>query len=212
MIFEKVLEYYQNDSLKYRAACFLIENMSGHFSYQGEAMEYCKRKLKTLPRQLRSDSMKVFWQQAASMYPDGAFDRIPDCVTIKSAYLIANINQAFRIWEEAPWHKEVSFETFCCYILPYRISDEQLADDVHWRDTLAKRYADCISGVTDMKRAFALLSKELDDLRKRPLLKCPYMLDALTMEEVGFSLCEQRCIVRGNVMRALGLPVVVIIS
>ena len=34
------------------------------------------------------------------------------------------------------------------------------------------------------------------------------MLDALTMEEVGFSLCEQRCIVRGNVMRALGLPVV----
>ena len=92
---EKVLEYYQNDSLKYRAACFLIENMSGHFSYQGEAMEYCKRKLKTLPRQLRSDSMKVFWQQAASMYPDGAFDRIPDCVTIKSAYLIQTLIKPF---------------------------------------------------------------------------------------------------------------------
>ncbi len=30
---EKVLEYYQNDSLKYRTACFLIENMSRHFSY-----------------------------------------------------------------------------------------------------------------------------------------------------------------------------------
>ena len=27
---EQVLEHYKNDSLKYRAACFLIKNMPGH--------------------------------------------------------------------------------------------------------------------------------------------------------------------------------------
>ena len=30
---ETVLEHYKNDSLKYRAACFLIKNMPGHYSY-----------------------------------------------------------------------------------------------------------------------------------------------------------------------------------
>ena len=36
---EKVLEYYQNDSLKLRAAQFLIENMPYHYSYQGEELK-----------------------------------------------------------------------------------------------------------------------------------------------------------------------------
>ena len=33
---EQVLEHYKNDSLKYRAACFLIKNMPGHYSYCGK--------------------------------------------------------------------------------------------------------------------------------------------------------------------------------
>lgn len=38
---EKVLAHYSvsaGDSLKYRAACFLIENMPGHGWYEGEAL------------------------------------------------------------------------------------------------------------------------------------------------------------------------------
>ncbi len=39
---EKVLEYYKqspSDSLKYKAACFLIENMLYHYYYEGEKLD-----------------------------------------------------------------------------------------------------------------------------------------------------------------------------
>ena len=34
-----VLDKYQDDSLKYRAAVFLIENLPFHYSYEGEALD-----------------------------------------------------------------------------------------------------------------------------------------------------------------------------
>ena len=36
---EQVLDHYRNDSLKYKAACFLIANMPGHYSYGGEVLD-----------------------------------------------------------------------------------------------------------------------------------------------------------------------------
>ena len=36
---EKVLTHFENDSLKYRAACFLIENMPYHDYYEGKELE-----------------------------------------------------------------------------------------------------------------------------------------------------------------------------
>lgn len=204
---EKVLVHYQNDSLKYKAACFLIKNMSGHFSYQSPAMDYCKQRLAELPRTARRDSMNRIWKQAATIYPGETVLKVEDCTSIKSAFLIENIEQAFRAWENAPWYKEVDFQSFCRYILPYRISEEQLSEDVHWRDSLVERYREYIQGETDMQQAFASLLKMFDATWKRLSSKCPYKLDALTIDEAGFSLCEQRCVVRGNVMRSLGLPV-----
>lgn len=37
---EKVLNHYAVDSLKYKAACFLIENMPYHYYYTGEEVNY----------------------------------------------------------------------------------------------------------------------------------------------------------------------------
>lgn len=205
---EKVLVHYQNDSLKYKAACFLIENMLGHFSYQSPAMDYCKQKLVELPYSFRRDSMNRIWKQAAATYSGETLTKVEDYKSIKSSFLIENIDQAFRAWEKAPWYKEVDFQSFCRYILPYRISDEQLSDDIHWRDSLAQRYGKCIQEETDMKRAFTSLLEMFDATWKSLKSKCPYKLDVLTIDEGGFSLCEQRCVVRGNVMRSLGIPVV----
>ena len=36
---EKVLKHFKHDSLKYRAACFLIENMPYHDYYEGKELE-----------------------------------------------------------------------------------------------------------------------------------------------------------------------------
>lgn len=39
---EKVLKYYKDDKLKYKAACFLIENMPYYFSYEGAILDSVK--------------------------------------------------------------------------------------------------------------------------------------------------------------------------
>lgn len=57
---EKVLLYYQDDSLKYEAACFLIGNMIEHFSNQGEAMDMYKEKLATRAKPFSRDFWIVF--------------------------------------------------------------------------------------------------------------------------------------------------------
>lgn len=202
---EKVLSYYQNDSLRYEAACFLIGNMIGHFSNQGEAMDYYKEKLATRKKPFSRDFLDSLWKETSVRYSSIDFLRSYDLEVVRSSYLIENIDRAFQAWESAPWHKEVSFEMFCRYILPYRVGDEQLVE--HWRDSLIQGYAGCIRDVADVKQAFALIARTLEKELRTASTKCPYLLDVLTMKDARFSSCEQRCIVTGNVMRALGIPV-----
>ena len=46
---EKVLQYYKDDSLKYKAACFLIENMPYHYGYEDARLDSVKAVLATAP-------------------------------------------------------------------------------------------------------------------------------------------------------------------
>ncbi|MBU5375769.1 hypothetical protein [Bacteroides cellulosilyticus] len=151
------------------------------------------------------DFLDSLWKETSVRYSNEDFVKSYDLEVIESSYLIEDIDRAFQVWETAPWYKEVSFEMFCRYILPYRVSDEQLVE--HWRDSLIQDYAGCIRGVTDMKQAFALLARAVDKELRSASSKCPYLLDVLTMRDARFSRCEQRCIVTGNVMRALGIPI-----
>ena len=48
---EKVLTHFENDSLKYRAACFLIENMPGKYSILPyDSLDRYKNFLKIIPQ------------------------------------------------------------------------------------------------------------------------------------------------------------------
>ena len=110
---EKVLTHFENDSLKYRAACFLIENMPYHDYYEGKELEkylkyfevYSDGKHK--PQQI-VDSLKK---------ADGAFSlrllsHKYDIQNIDSALLVHNIEWAFKVWQEQPWGKNVVLMTF----------------------------------------------------------------------------------------------------
>ena len=136
---EKVLCHYQKnpaDSLKYKAACFLIENMPFYTYSYGEQLENYKsyyawlkvRKGKTA-QQVADSVKKVFG-------PMKEPQKKRDIMEIDSAYLCHNIDWAFKVWQEQPWGKNISFEIFCEYLLPYRIGDEPLA---YWRETYYKK-------------------------------------------------------------------------
>lgn len=141
MELEKVLYRYQKDptdSLKYEAACFLIENMLFYTYSVGEQLDnyksyytWLKKSRGKTPQQV-ADSVK-------NVYGDikEELEKKCDIMEIDSAYLCRNIDWAFKVWQEQPWGKNISFETFCEYILPYRIGDEPLS---YWRETYYEKY------------------------------------------------------------------------
>lgn len=150
---EKVLGRYSaepGDSLKYQAAVFLIENMPGHSYYAGRQldhyMEYYTLLRETMQAGLEPSAAvdSIFQKYGALDY--SALSHLEDIQTVDSAYLCDNIELSFKVLEEQPWGKNVAFEDFCEYILPYRVGNETLAD---WRQS----YYDDFNCILDSLRA-----------------------------------------------------------
>lgn len=147
---EKVLARYSSpeDSLKYRAAVFLIENMPGHGYYEGEHLDRFKEYYPLLrSMRLKKQSPEMAVDSIRRIY--GKFDISllkyrEDLHTIDSAYLCRNIEWAFKVWEEQPWGRSVNFDEFCEYILPYRVGNEALSD---WREMYYEKYNGILDGL-----------------------------------------------------------------
>lgn len=178
---EKVLYRYRinpADSLKYKAACFLIENMPGYIYYKGTLLDLhltyyrmlAENRDKDITPQMLADSVR-------HMYGAFCLDslaRYEDIHTVDSAYLCDNIDQAFRVWHEQPWGKHVSFTDFCEYILPYRIGDEMLG---RWREDFYRIY----NPLLDSLRASTTLDCE------DPAVAARVLLDSLRSGKVVFT-------------------------
>lgn len=106
---EKVLCYYQKnpaDSLKYKAACFLIENMPSYTYLTGKQLDnyksyynWLKRSPEKSPEQIVDSVLKTFG-------PMGELERKQDIKEVDSAYLCHNIEWAFKVWKGQPWGKK----------------------------------------------------------------------------------------------------------
>lgn len=154
---EKVLSRYsQNkaDSLKYKATCFLIENMENKYYYEGEQLDSCLtyfRDLKFIENKSPDEILRNSIAQHGYFHINEVQKKY-DIKTIDSTYLCENIDLAFEVWKNRPWNESTSFDDFCEMILPYRIGDEKL---VGWREYYLEKYSpllDSISkeGHTDM--------------------------------------------------------------
>ena len=53
----------------------------------------------------------------------GAKVRVMDSEVVDADYLAENIEYAFKAWE-LPWARDLSFEEFCRYLLPYKMGNE----------------------------------------------------------------------------------------
>ena len=150
---DKVLIHYRqnpDDSLKYKAACFLIENMPEHYSLTGEGVDDFRNSVREFG--IRNDYPVIsphirilYTVNFADRYTIPSFpnlERIYDIHVIKAEYLIENIELAFESWKNAPWGEYVSFTDFCEYILPYRSGNEPLEN---WR----RKYKETFQPVLD---------------------------------------------------------------
>jgi hypothetical protein len=142
---QKVLDHYSGkaDSLKYKAAVFLIKYMPGKYAKVSARYNDFMPIFDTLSA-LNSAYEKVFKMNNFEFYKhykrtllnrfiadhkiniaDPDFEIKEDLTNITANYLIENIDYAFKGWQ-MPWNKNVSFADFCEYILPYRYGHEEL--------------------------------------------------------------------------------------
>ena len=169
---QSVLTYYEktSDSLKFKAACFLIANMQAHNAYNyfwadslENKIEYDELAFSDFAISLNAfENLK---KQHGKVHPIPTV--INDLESVKADFLIANIEQSFKVWKNTQY----DFKTFCEYILPYRIDVEPLQ---MWRTKYEERFSKVIdnqanTNLNDKVKALA------DDLTK--WFVCTYKIE-----------------------------------
>ncbi len=164
---QRVLEHFeqQGDSLKFQAALYLIGNMQKH-SYVTYYLH------DTTDTEIGFDirdyadykALKASFDSLEDQHGVLDFDRqepLYDMHTITADFLIGQIDYAFRAWREKPWARNLSFEDFRQYVLPYRGSNEPLEE---WRETFWNKYRDLetqMSDPADPIEAAALINRDI---------------------------------------------------
>lgn len=124
---QNVLDYYQGDSMKLKAALFLIENMPYRYGFEGKDLEnlylhYRSASISKLSPKGVTDSLSM----RSKSFGRYELKAVSDISRVSSEYLIDHIDTAFEIWRKQPWGKKIDFDTFCHHILPYRVGNEKL--------------------------------------------------------------------------------------
>ncbi len=196
---EKVLDYYRQetkDSLKYKAAFFLIANMPGHYELRSDQIDTIRAGLR---RGILPSESKLYME--STVYP------IYDIHKISSDYLINNIDFSFKIWEEAPWGHNVSFSDFCEHILPYRLNNEPLE---RWKEEYYN-YFHSIIEITILDNDLAEFCQQLiAQLNKEQWFfdnnfSCPG-LGALALLRTRYGNCRDQADFVTYALRSLGIP------
>jgi hypothetical protein len=138
---ERAIEYFlkQGDSLKIKAIYFLIGNMDIHNSVSyywadslGKRLSFNELDYPNFQSSIKGlDDLKKNHGQVKPVP-----ETYRDINSITGDYLINNIERAFQVWR-TQFSLKVSFDHFCEYILPYRISVEPLQS---WRDLYFKKF------------------------------------------------------------------------
>lgn len=205
---EAVLEHYKNDSLKLKAARFLIENMPYHFSRN----EYF---VSPEGEKYRPDITLFDGEESVKKHCDSLLNRgyrikneiDRDILSVDSQFLIENIELAFSVWQK-PWAKDVPFIDFCRYILPYRSQTEMITT---LRKEMMERFIPVLDSadVTTSLDACILLNDRLKDILQYKGTGAPFYPTIDETYRAGFSQCEGMCNLGTFIMRAVGIPVAV---
>lgn len=136
-LFRIIEKKYSADTLKLKAALFLMVNMGDKGTkdflvkdkeYRNVAIELYRPEINRTNIHFYLDSLNYFLVD--TVYRDKDI--------IKPDFFCNNLEQAFNMWQTKPWSNNYSFEIFCEFILPYRIGNESL--DENWRTYFQDKY------------------------------------------------------------------------
>lgn len=205
-----VLELYEGDSLKQQAAFFLISNLachegvaSGDMGAVYKAYELFGTGKFTYQQTLDSAAKTCGFSGARNI-------TMQKDIYIDPAYLVTNIEWAFKVWREQPWGKNVPFGQFCEYVLPYRVGNEEL---VPWREKLYYQFMPIIEkhkNDSDIVKPTYAAHLVLDSLLRAPFY---FTGEMGTNIRIGPQIADWRggscldlCDMMVYICRALGIP------
>lgn len=214
---EKVLAHYANDSLKLAAARFLVTNMPGHTGYDPAIIPI----LQPVYKKHVAISEKYDWKR-----PDGWRKEIndlwneerlkidlykypdkQDIQTVKSDWLIKEIDLTFKAWKENIYAKDAPFDDFCMYILPYRFSDKFCFDNN--REIFYKRHHGIFN---DASKDFKEITDSLHFMYSDIMNSIGYaasmpICDISSYEQIKRGICDIQTQFNSHLMSALGMAI-----
>lgn len=217
----RVLQHYEEnaDTLKLKAAQFLIGNMLYHFSYISDksllyynaidsALSTAKYDIYTQPDLI--DSLY-------NIYNPFNINTRMDLQTLSSDFIIQNIDEAFELWKTSPWCQHLDFDDFCEYILPYRLKDGYLIEDRKaiqnvLIDSELQGYLNLFQYSSEMQYsafwACMAINQKLKELNTDHALNNSESIYKIsTRAKIFFGNCSEYAIITATVMRSLGIPV-----
>ncbi|MBK7870144.1 MAG: discoidin domain-containing protein [Saprospiraceae bacterium] len=209
---EKVLAHYQEtgDSLKYKAAVFLIENLSNGYSYYGGNIAQYDPIFAEINGMDVGRAIELVFDKYEEKYEPldlEKLERLTDARTATADFLIENIDLAFEAWQSNPASKDVDFDLFCKAILPHRASNEQLES---WRPLFQKHFAwlkDSLENPADFQEILGKINRHLaEDFKITLKWRYPFMPKYSNMMNCSVGTCDVMASMQVSALRALGVP------
>jgi len=207
---EQVIEYYSlnpEDSLKLKAAKFLIVNMPYHYTSTNPTLDIFRHHIASnTPDATTIAEFEKQYRPLSGLQ----YSNVNDAHVMTADYLIRNINFSFRLWNEAPWGKHVSFEDFCEEILPYRIGDEPIED---WKEVYYQRYQPMLDTMVNKNDIVAVAGMLFYYLYNNEDWAYVYDhnlntpdLGALALLDMRWGMCREQVEMFIYTLRSVGIP------
>ena len=200
------------DSLKLKAAYFLIGNMEEWHYYQGEQLDHYQDYFKSVrAEEVYTGAMNR--KYLGSLYGPFSYDNLRlkyDIREVTKKQLIENIDMAFKVWKEQPWGKDYSFHQFCEYILPMKMGDEM---PEYNRSELYNKYNSLLDSVLkvggDAVSACTVINDKLKEKGWYLQIGTGFLphFPASKLIEYQAGSCRDQCDLGAYIMRSLGIPV-----
>lgn len=217
---QAVIDHYKNNEEKLKAVYFILGNMDSRGSSKGDFSPYhkifefvdsiCKTTTDKKDIYRFAKERLALLEKKHGPIASKADGFSQDLHHIKAEYLIKNIDSAFEVWKNNKWSTNVDFDTFCNFILPYRIHNEPLSDFRSFFIKELQWLEDSMKDPTDLKEACLLVNNYISSKFTfvEGLGAIPFP-SAIDMFHFGAGECEQRYFVTVSAMRSLGIPVAI---
>lgn len=214
----KVIKHYSTnpeDSLKLKAAYFLIEEIPNRFYHTSVELKKFDVLFEVLKKQPDHWKKTIPWYgtQINSIIDSleekygaccGELQKVYDKEKITASLIIENIDYAFLAWNK-PWAKHYSFEQFCEYILPYRSMNEALEK---WRPAYYQKLNVLTSNSVDSSNLLAI-AKIINDTSQLyyqdGITRYPVNISPSNLMKTSFADCRSIANYKLFSMRAMGI-------